>query len=189
MKKNIINRKANICEKAQALMGFTIIELLIVMTIIGILTSIAIPMYAGQREKAKIRALEASGKGVVSELQSYFDAYAANDPVIRRNRAQSTVEQCWESVRAANTTKTCNAIYNMAASGTYNTVNDVMNLFYDTHYTEKSPCDANQQLYTQGTPVVCTVNLEVDTSAKKVLLQVIGNDTSNPLLKQWIAAK
>ncbi len=55
--------------------GFTLIELLIVIIIIGILAAIAIPMFLGQRDKAK----ESAVKGGVHNIELGIGSYAVDN--------------------------------------------------------------------------------------------------------------
>ncbi len=53
--------------------GFTLIELMIVVVIIGILASIAIPKFSSTREKAYLAAMKTDLKNLATQQDIYYD--------------------------------------------------------------------------------------------------------------------
>lgn len=87
--------------------GFTLIELMVVVIILGILAAVAIPRFTGRTEQAKKNAAYADLKAISSALELYYfdeDAYPEDngsgelpDVLVGEGYLQSIPKDPWEN--------------------------------------------------------------------------------------------
>ena len=110
-----ILKKLNL-DKREDLNGFTLIELIVVVMIIGILSSIAVPSFLGSADKAKQKEASIAMGSFLKAAQAYYTEYSSVPINAGGLQNYVTVTQCTSSGGAAackNSTPTA------ASSGTY----------------------------------------------------------------------
>jgi len=77
--------------------GFSLVELMIVIVIIGVLAAIAVPIYSSSVQKAKRSEADAALGSIRKELQAY---YGEHGRIPKQQQADYVIGASWNDIRA-----------------------------------------------------------------------------------------
>ena len=179
-------RKSNNSSKSK---GFTLIELLTVLSILMVLSAIAIPLFLGQREKARTSALVSSAKGSVSEVQSWLDALLAGEPFVALNNG---IQTCFEANNAGQSVKCSTVLPSYPSTGTYQVgdLSSFIAIIINHHKSknERSPYNGSQDLFVD-TPGAAGTIVVSGSGSRTIQLTGFGSDVNNFIFSTVITGR
>jgi len=128
--------------RAQSESGFTLVELLVVMLILGLLAAIAIPAFFNQRTKAQ----DAEAKSTAKTAQTALETYATDNNGSYANATRASLKNIEPTLSSASTGANAITTLTVAASGyTITVTSDSGNTFSIVRATDGSvtyPCSS-----------------------------------------------